>query len=396
MELVKINMLGGFAVSVGNTEICGPDTRRGQLWNLLQYLVTFRHREIPAEELQNALWPNGTGNPANALKNLVYRVRTTFENAGIEDAKRLILCKRGIYRLNERIELWVDAEEFAAAAQLASTAQGAERQAALQRAARLYAGDYLSGEIRQAWVTPVREKLHSQYALCALPLMEQADEATDWEPLLALSGHSIEIDPFDGDAAYYRLRALLGLDQQPKALEYYNQLQNLYYRERGEKLPERVRGLYFDIIRHMNNIEIDIAKIKQDISEKDKVHGSFVCEYEVFKEMYRVEARAAVRTGQKMFIALFTLADEDGAPPSGRSRNRAMSCLLRTLTQSLRKGDIVAQFSATQYVVMMATRTYENGLKVVGRVERRFRAECRGSTVRLTSTLQPIDTPEET
>ena len=271
MELVKINMLGGFAVSVGNTEICGPDTRRGQLWNLLQYLVTFRHREIPAEELQNALWPNGTGNPANALKNLVYRVRTTFENAGIEDAKRLILCKRGIYRLNERIELWVDAEEFAAAAQLASTAQGAERQAALQRAARLYAGDYLSGEIRQAWVTPVREKLHSQYALCALPLMEQADEATDWEPLLALSGHSIEIDPFDGDAAYYRLRALLGLDQQPKALEYYNQLQNLYYRERGEKLPERVRGLYFDIIRHMNNIEIDIAKIKQDISEKDAI-----------------------------------------------------------------------------------------------------------------------------
>ena len=330
------------------------------------------------------------------LKNLVYRVRTTFENAGIEDAKRLILCKRGIYRLNERIELWVDAEEFAAAAQLASTAQGAERQAALQRAVALYAGDYLSGEIRQAWVTPVREKLHSQYALCALPLMEQADEATDWEPLLALSGHSIEIDPFDGDAAYYRLRALLGLDQQPKALEYYNQLQNLYYRERGEKLPERVRGLYFDIIRHMNNIEIDIAKIKQDISEKDKVHGAFVCEYEVFKEMYRVEARAAVRTGQKMFIALFTLADEDGAPPSGRSRNRAMSCLLRTLTQSLRKGDIVAQFSATQYVVMMATRTYENGMKVVGRVERRFRAECRGSTVRLTSTLQPIDTPEET
>ena len=35
-------------------------------------------------------------------------------------------------------------------------------------------------------------------------------------------------------------------------------------------------------------------------------------------------------------------------------------------------------------------------MKVVGRVERRFRAECRGSTVRLTSTLQPIDTPEET
>ena len=48
------------------------------------------------------------------------------------------------------------------------------------------------------------------------------------------------------------------------------------------------RQLYLDIIRHMNNIEIDIAKIKQDISEKGEARGAFLCEYEIFKELYRL------------------------------------------------------------------------------------------------------------
>lgn len=70
MERIGIRMLGEFVVVMDGREICGPDCRRGQMWNLLQYLATFRAREIPAAELQAALWPNGTGNAANALKNL--------------------------------------------------------------------------------------------------------------------------------------------------------------------------------------------------------------------------------------------------------------------------------------------------------------------------------------
>ena len=386
VELIKMQMLGGFAVSVGEVEICGPDCRKGQLWSLLQYLVTFRHREIPASELQAALWPKGTGNPSNALKNLVYRVRTAFEDAGISDAKQLILCKRGVYRFNSALPLEADTELFEAAAAQALRAEGPQRIPLLKRAAILYSGDYLPGEDRQSWAAAVREDLHGKYAACALPLMEYLDGTQNWSALLQLATHSTDIDPFDAPASYYQLRALLGLEMQPKALEYYNYLQNLYYRERGESLPEQVRGLYLDIIRHMNNIEIDIAKIKQDISEKG--------EYEIFKELYRVEARAAARTGQKMFLGLLTLTDEEGSAPTGRARNRAMDHLEKTLVLSLRRGDVVARFSATQYVALMATRTYENGLKVIGRVERRFRAEYRGRGVRLATTLQPIDVTE--
>ena len=113
------------------------------------------------------------------------------------------------------------------------------------------------------------------------------------------------------------------------------------------------------------------------------------------QEMYRVNARAAARTGQKMFIGLLTLTDEQGRPLTGRLRNRAMDHLQKTLLYSLRRGDVVARFSGSQYVVMIATRNYDNGLKVVGRIAVRYRSEYRGGNARLTTTLQPIDMLEE-
>ena len=389
-------MLGEFVVTMGDRIICGPDCRKGQLWSLLQYLATFRGREIPAAELQAALWPGGTGNASNALKNLVYRLRSAFEEAGMQNARRLVLCKRGVYRLNEEMPITLDTEVFADTARRAKEAQDPKvRRALLEQAVALYKGDYLGAEVRQDWAVPVREALHRQYLECAWPLMEIYRAGGESAALLALAEGVNAIDPFDPQANFCQLRALLDLSRQPKALEYYNYLQNRYYRERGENLPEQVRGLYGEIIRHMNNIEIDIAKIKQDISEKGQAKGAFLCDYEVFKEMYRVNARAAARTGQKMFIGLLTLTDEQGRPLTGRLRNRAMDHLQKTLLYSLRRGDVVARFSGSQYVVMIATRNYDNGLKVVGRIAVRYRSEYRGGNARLTTTLQPIDMLEE-
>lgn len=54
-----------------------------------------------------------------------------------------------------------------------------------------------------------------------------------------------------------------------------------------------------------------------------------------------------------------------------------------------------ARFSGSQYVVMIATRNYENGLKVIGRIANRYRSEYRTGNVRLSTTLQPVDTLED-
>ena len=70
---------------------------------------------------------------------------------------------------------------------------------------------------------------------------------------------------------------------------------------------------------------------------------------------------------------------------------RSMERLLETLKGSLRRGDVVARFSATQYVLMLYTLAYENGEMVLERISRRYAANYRNPRVRLNTTLQPLD-----
>ena len=77
---LHINMLGGCSLSYGEKTIDDASHHTKKPWMLLEYLITFRNREIPVEELMDLLYPGDRGvNPAGALKTLVYRVRSMLE-----------------------------------------------------------------------------------------------------------------------------------------------------------------------------------------------------------------------------------------------------------------------------------------------------------------------------
>lgn len=56
-------MLGEFRVTVGDAVVSGGGARANQIWNLLQYLVAFRHKTLSQEEIIDAMWEEGTGDP---------------------------------------------------------------------------------------------------------------------------------------------------------------------------------------------------------------------------------------------------------------------------------------------------------------------------------------------
>ena len=76
-------MLGGCSLSYGDRTVDGVNYHTKKPWVLLAYLIAFRSREIPVEELMDLLYPGeGGANPSGALKTLVYRVRTMLEELG--------------------------------------------------------------------------------------------------------------------------------------------------------------------------------------------------------------------------------------------------------------------------------------------------------------------------
>ncbi len=387
-------MLGGFELRCGDIIVNESSNRARKLWNLLEYLIAHRSRDVPTEELIEYLWPeDNSDNPLNALKNLVYRLRTIFADAGIPFAKEIIVHTRGLYSWNNELETWVDTEQMELLIQQAEQ-PGLDDETRVERymqALALYKGDFLPSSSYENWVVPVSTYYHGLYlktvkSACALLSRDGRAEA-----VAELCQNAIMIDQFDEEIHILLVQALVAQNKQQQALEHYEYVSNLFYQELGVKPSEKLRDTYRTIIKGVNHMETDLDVVKEGLREAQKQNGAFVCEYEIFKNIYRLEARGAVRTGKAMFIGMLTLTDNNGNAPNKDLLKRAMEQLLSAICGSLRTSDVVSRFSATQYILLLPTHTYENGLMVLDRINKRFRVENPRLPVKVNPKLQPLD-----
>ena len=119
---LKVNMLGGLSIQSGGAEINDSDNRSRKVWLLLAYMIYCRKRPVTQEELVRLLWDDGDNvtNPANALKTMFHRVRTTLDRLGDSAGHILIVRQGGSYAWNCKVPLTLDVEEFDELCQAAS------------------------------------------------------------------------------------------------------------------------------------------------------------------------------------------------------------------------------------------------------------------------------------
>lgn len=85
---LQINMLGGFSLRYNENVIDYQRSRSHKLWLILEYLITFRDKEITQNELIELLWGDEfTENPANTLKTLLHRLRNMLEELEFAPSK---------------------------------------------------------------------------------------------------------------------------------------------------------------------------------------------------------------------------------------------------------------------------------------------------------------------
>ena len=199
------------------------------------------------------------------------------------------------------------------------------------------------------------------------------------------------IEPFEESIHEALIHAWVMQGSFQKALEHYEYVNKLLYQELGVKPSNRLRSIYRDIIKTVSHVETDMDIIKEDLRETILASNSFYCEYEVFKNIYRLEARSAARTGRSAFLALLTVSTQDQQIPDQKLLNLGMESLLNTICESLRRNDVVSRFSATQYVVMLMSLTYESGQTVLNRIITKFRKNYPHIPLLIHSNLQPLD-----
>ena len=377
--ILHINMLGGCSLSYGDSSIDDARYHAKKPWTLLEYLIAFRSREIPLEELADLLYAGeGGASPTGALKTLVYRARMMLEELGVPNGKDMILAARGSYAWNNSVPIALDVDRFELACQRVSSPGllPEEKLSVCLEALELYRGDFLPQSAGEKWVMELSAYYHSLYVHLVQTAVEQLFARERWEEAAAVCARATAIDAYQASFHFHLVRALVRTGRRRQALEQYRRMYALFCTELGAAPSAEMAALYREIGQAGAGTggepAGDLTAVSSFLLREDPLAGAFFCELEVFRNIYLLESRAVTRSRQGVCLALLSASMRDGTPPPLKLLNDYMDKLAECIQTTLRRGDVVSKYSVSQYVLLLPAPTAESGALALGRVISRF------------------------
>ena len=194
---VHIHTLGRFSIQLNGKALSLAQGRKQRPFEMLKALLAFGGREVHAELLCQALWPDADGDVAqNSFDVTLYRLRRAF---GIKD---LFIIQDRRLTLNNQYA-WVDAWEFERLVNCGERLlnqncdpQISDRLAAnTSRLLHLYQGPFLEREAMNGWTLGLRERLRSKLLRYILDAGRVWETRNDWDIAIRLYRKGLEIDP---------------------------------------------------------------------------------------------------------------------------------------------------------------------------------------------------------
>lgn len=390
---LQVQMLGQFTLRYGDRTISDSDDRSRRVWSLLAYMLYNHGRSFAQEELIHLYWSNGekSADPGNALKSIFHRIRTALDKLQPGLGRLLIRRKAGRYFWNNVIPLSLDIEDFEAHFHAAEAAGDDDvRLAEYQAALALYAGDPLPRMTDEIWTIPIVAYYHSLYTRAAAGAIELLEKQERTAEAVALCRRAIHIEPYQEDLYEHLMRGLLRTGDMKGAMSVYEEMSELLFAHFGVMPSETLRTLYRQATRTVNDRTLTMDEVCSQLAEPAPHGGAMVCEYDFFKILYRAEARSIARNGHSANICLLSVSGKDGEMLARRSLDPAMNNLQVLVQNNLRRGDVIARCSISQYIILLPQANYENSRMVADRLVSAFYRRYPHSPARLRYTVQPL------
>ena len=390
---LQVQMLGQFTLRYGDRPISDSDDRSRRVWSLLAYMLYNHGRSFAQEELIHLYWSNNekSADPGNALKSIFHRIRTALDKLQPGLGRLLIRRKAGRYFWNNVMPLSLDIEDFEAHFHAAEAAGNDDvRLAEYQAALALYAGDPLPRMTDEIWTIPIVAYYHSLYTRAAAGAIELLEKQERTAEAVALCRRAIHIEPYQEDLYEHLMRGLLRTGDMKGAMSVYEEMSELLLAHFGVMPSETLRTLYRQATRTVNDRTLTMDEVCSQLEEPAPHGGAMVCEYDFFKILYRSEARSIARTGHSSNICLLSVSGKDGEMLARRSLDPAMNNLQVLVQNNLRRGDVIARCSISQYIILLPQANYENSRMVADRLVSAFYRRYPHSPARLRYTVQPL------
>lgn len=390
---LQVQMLGQFTLRYGDRTISDSDDRSRRVWSLLAYMLYNHGRSFAQEELIRLYWSNSekSADPGNALKSIFHRIRTALDKLQPGLGRLLIRRKAGRYFWNDAMPLSLDIEDFEAHFHAAEAAGDVDvRLAEYQAALALYAGDPLPRVTDEIWTIPIVAYYHSLYTRAAAGAIELLEKQERTAEAVALCRRAIHIEPYQEDLYEHLMRGLLRTGDMKGAMSVYEEMSEQLFAHFGVMPSETLRTLYRQATRTVNDRTLTMDEVCSQLEEPAPHGGAMVCEYDFFKILYRAEARSIARNGHSANICLLSVSGKDGEMLARRSLDPAMNNLQVLVQNNLRRGDVIARCSISQYIILLPQANYENSRMVADRLVSAFYRRYPHSPARLRYTVQPL------
>ena len=357
--------------------ISDQDNSSRKMWLLLEYLLWNHGKPVPRDALLDLLWGDeSAADPANSLKGLLFRVRAMFgkDGLGFENPKQVILYQNGSYFFNENISIELDTEAFEQHYRAAESMLDHHDTCLghMLDALALYRGDFLPQNSGNRWITPLNVYYHSRFLKLCTDAVDLMREDGRHEEIIQLCRHAIAIEPYDENLHRSLISALAATGSMHSAMQHYNYTTELFMNQFGVTPSAEMTALYRELSKAIQSQEQDLQSVREDLQETDFQRGPYFCGYATFKEVYHLSARSAARSGEVVQLAMLTVQSLSGTPLPKPQVHAAMSRLRDTLSSTLRLGDVITQFSPTQYLIMLPSASYENAKKAISRLMSKF------------------------
>lgn len=392
-EKFHVTMLGGFSIRLGDRTIGDGNNRMRKVWLLLAYMIYSRSTRASQEQLLSLIQGADSAeidDPANRLKALLFRTRSVLDGLGAGTGHRMIVRGNGSYCWNTEAPLTLDVEEFD---RLCTAASAAQEESALElylQALELYRGDFLPKLSMEPWAMPINAYYHRMYLDGVQKTLRLLQERSRWEEASQLCSQALKIEPYSEELYQHKMRCCLACADRAGAVSLYEQMSELLFDTFGVMPSDESRAIYREATREVGNHMVPIDTVREQLREDESNKGAIYCEYDFFRFLYQVQARAIVRSGQVIHIALLSVHGEDRQPLSRRSLDRAVDNLRELMLSNLRQGDVISRCTVSQLVMMLPQANYENSCAVCQRIIKAFRKKYPHSPADIHFSVQPL------
>lgn len=221
------------------------------------------------------------------------------------------------------------------------------------------------------------------------------DQTGDYKKIHQICAYGITCDEVNEDMHYWLIRSWIKMGDMENALKQYEVASQILHSRLGIRRSRRIQALYEEILKMDHNLEkATLEDVCSNIKEPE-LSGVFLCEYTVFREIYRLETRRASRGKIPEYLLLLTLEFHELEQVMEAARflyhkKKAMEKLKTILMDQLRMGDVVARYSDEQYIVMLPWCTLEGVHKVINRIRGSYMKEINCVRVEIRAEMREV------